>query len=70
MSFDIDRGVQYFLAMRSSIARTYVERYGYSEEEAVRVANQIAYGLLRRNVGPENAEKVERELRRRGIWHQ
>lgn len=65
--FDEEVGVDYFLRMRDSIARTYVERYGYTDEEADEVATRIAMKLLIRNVGPQNAEKVFQILRKRGV---
>lgn len=67
MQFDEERGLDYFLRMRDSIARTYIENYGYDDEKADEVATRIAMKLLIRNVGPENAERVFNIARKKGI---
>ena len=65
--FDVERGLEYFERMRSSIASTYENEYGYDHDRAMDVATRVAIKLLVRNVGPDNANLVLEEARRRKI---
>ncbi len=63
--FNIEQGVEYFNRMYESIKQTYIEKYGFSEEKADKVAFRTAAYLLIRNIGPVNADEVLKRVRKK-----
>ncbi len=64
---DIERGIEYFQSIRDSIKETYVDEYGKSEEEALKIATRTAMKVLYRRMGPEWAMAVINEAKKRGL---